>query len=93
VSYRIEPLLGENHKLPPQRIPALLLAKLALDQRLQGQGLGAELLAHALTTIVTAARSAGGRIVVVDANRRRRGSVLPGTRLPAHAPGPSIASS
>jgi hypothetical protein len=28
---------------------------------------GAELLVHALTTIVTAARSAGGRLVVVDA--------------------------
>jgi predicted N-acetyltransferase YhbS len=52
---------------PPQRIPAILLAKLALHERLQGQGLGAELLVHALMTIVAAARSAGGRIVVVDA--------------------------
>ncbi len=51
----------------PQRIPAILLAKLALHERLQGQGLGSELLVHALTTIVAAARSAGGRIVVVDA--------------------------
>lgn len=34
---------------------------------LHGQGLGAELLVHALTTIVVAARSAGGRLVVVDA--------------------------
>lgn len=51
----------------PQRIPAILLAKLALDERLHGQGLGSELLVHALTTIVTAARSAGGRVVVVDA--------------------------
>ena len=51
----------------PQRIPAILLAKLAIHKRLQGQGLGAELLVHALTTIVAAARSAGGRMVVVDA--------------------------
>ncbi|HST42255.1 MAG TPA: GNAT family N-acetyltransferase [Conexibacter sp.] len=51
----------------PARIPAILLAKLALDQRLQGRGLGAELLIHALTTIITAARTAGGRIIVVDA--------------------------
>jgi len=51
----------------PQRIPAILLAKLALDKSLQGQGLGAELLIHALTTIVTAARAAGGRLVIVDA--------------------------
>lgn len=51
----------------PSRIPAILLAKLALDERLQGQGLGSELLVHALTTIVEAARAAGGRVVVVDA--------------------------
>ncbi len=51
----------------PQRIPAILLAKLALDKSLHGQGLGAELLVHALTTIVAAARAAGGRLVVVDA--------------------------
>jgi GNAT superfamily N-acetyltransferase len=51
----------------PQRIPAILLAKLALHERLHGQGLGVELLVHALTTILAAARSAGGRIVVVDA--------------------------
>jgi GNAT superfamily N-acetyltransferase len=50
-----------------QRIPAILLAKLALDQRLHGKGLGAELLVHALTTVVAAARTAGGRLVVVDA--------------------------
>lgn len=51
----------------PARIPAILLAKLALDERLHGRGLGSELLVHALTTIVAAARAAGGRIVVVDA--------------------------
>jgi GNAT superfamily N-acetyltransferase len=49
------------------RIPAILLAKLALQEPLHGTGLGAELLVHALTTIVNVARSAGGRIVVVDA--------------------------
>jgi len=43
------------------------LAKLALDRGRHGQGLGAELLVHALTTIVAAARSAGGRLIVVDA--------------------------
>lgn len=51
----------------PARIPAILLAKLALDQRLHGQGLGSELLVHALTTITNAARTAGGRLIVVDA--------------------------
>jgi len=51
----------------PERIPAILLAKLALDERLHGRGLGSELLIHALATIIAAARTAGGRIIVVDA--------------------------
>jgi len=51
----------------PNQIPAVLLAKLALDRRLHGQGLGSELLVVALGTIVHAARRVGGRFVVVDA--------------------------
>lgn len=51
----------------PDRVPAILLAKLAVREDLQGRGLGADLLIHALTTILNAARSAGGRVVVVDA--------------------------
>jgi len=72
--FAIAPHLVEREEAPrrigrgaPQRIPAILLAKLALHERLHGQGLGAELLVHALTTIVTAARSAGGRLVIVGA--------------------------
>ncbi|MDR2565694.1 MAG: GNAT family N-acetyltransferase [Bifidobacteriaceae bacterium] len=48
-------------------IPSYLLAKLALDQRLQGQGLGTFLLLDALETICSAARTGAGRLVVVDA--------------------------
>ena len=51
----------------PQQIPSILLAKLALDSAVQGQGLGAELLVHALGTVLDAARRAGGRVVLVDA--------------------------
>jgi GNAT superfamily N-acetyltransferase len=72
--FALAPHLVERDEAPrgigrgaPQRIPAILLAKLALHRPLQSQGLGAELLVHALTMILTAARSAGGRIVVVDA--------------------------
>jgi GNAT superfamily N-acetyltransferase len=72
--FTITPHIIEREEAPrrigrgaPRQIPAILLAKLALHKRLQSQGLGAELLIHALTTIVTAARSAGGRIVIVDA--------------------------
>jgi GNAT superfamily N-acetyltransferase len=72
--FTIAPYLVERDTAPPgvgrgapKRIPAILLAKLALRSNLHGQGLGTELLVHALATIVTAARSAGGRLVVVDA--------------------------
>lgn len=72
--FALAPHFVERDTLPrsvgrgaPARIPAILLAKLALATRLQGQGLGAELLTHALVTIVGAARVAGGRLVVVDA--------------------------
>jgi predicted N-acetyltransferase YhbS len=51
----------------PRHIPAILLAKLALDEALHGQRLGSELLVAALDTIVDAARRAGGKFVVVDA--------------------------
>jgi predicted N-acetyltransferase YhbS len=72
--FALTPHLIERDMLPsrvgrgaPARIPAILLAKLALATRLQGQGLGAELLTYALVTIIEAARVAGGRLVVVDA--------------------------
>ena len=51
----------------PRQIPAILLAKLALDRSHQGAGLGSELLVASLTTIIEAARLAGGRLAVVDA--------------------------
>lgn len=48
-------------------IPAYLLARLALDQSLRGQGLGAELLFDAIDKIVRATAVGGGRLIVVDA--------------------------
>lgn len=51
----------------PGLIPAILLAKLALAEDLHGTGLGRELLVRALRTIVTAAQTGGGRLIVVDA--------------------------
>ncbi|MGE4428630.1 MAG: N-acetyltransferase [Solirubrobacteraceae bacterium] len=72
--FAIAPHLVARDELPrsigrggPARIPAILLAKLALAAELQGEGLGNELLVHALRTIVRAARIAGGRLLVVDA--------------------------
>lgn len=51
----------------PHSIPAILLARLALDERLHGHGLGASLLLDALTRATEAIEIAGGRVIVVDA--------------------------
>lgn len=48
-------------------VPGYILARLALDRSLHGQGLGGDLLRDALTRIVEAAEVASGRIIVVDA--------------------------
>lgn len=51
----------------PRQIPAVLLARLALDDSLQGQGLGGALLADALHRVVAATETVAARFVVVDA--------------------------
>jgi predicted N-acetyltransferase YhbS len=51
----------------PDTIPAVLLARLALDRTLHGKGLGGELLWDALSRAVAASRRAAARVVVVDA--------------------------
>jgi GNAT superfamily N-acetyltransferase len=51
----------------PAQIPAVLLARLALDKTLQGQGHGGVLLADALHRIVVATQTVAARFVVVDA--------------------------
>ena len=51
----------------PMQMPAYLIAKLALDRRLQGQGLGSHLLMSALERIAAGGADLGGRYAVVDA--------------------------
>ena len=51
----------------PDPVPALLLARLAIDRHEQGTGLGADLLQDALIRAVVGARHYGARAVVVDA--------------------------
>lgn len=51
----------------PEHIPAVLLARLALDSRLQGEGLGSVVLAEALGRLVEATKAVAARFVVVDA--------------------------
>lgn len=55
----------------PQEIPAVLLAKLAVDKTLQSSGLGRLLLTDALKRIVLVAVSVGTKYVVVDATNER----------------------
>jgi GNAT superfamily N-acetyltransferase len=51
----------------PDSIPAILLARLALDASRQGRGEGSILLVDALTVALEGMRRVGGRLVVVDA--------------------------
>ena len=54
-----------------RRAPAWLLAKLALDKSLRGDGVhkwGAQLLREALRTILASVDDGGGQIIVVDAD-------------------------
>lgn len=55
----------------PAEVPAVLLARLALSRSLRGQGLGAVLVADALTRIVDATQTVAARLVVVDALHER----------------------
>lgn len=51
----------------PTEIPAVLLARLALDRRLVGHGLGGALLADAMERVVATTTLVAARFVVVDA--------------------------
>lgn len=60
-------LPGKLGRGSPASIPALMLARLALDVGLHGVGLGGELLWDALTRARAASDIAAARLVVVDA--------------------------
>lgn len=64
---RRETLPAKLAKGSPTTVPAILLAKLALDETHQGQGLGGQLLVDAISRAVAAVEAAGGRFIVVDA--------------------------
>ncbi|MGH9851699.1 MAG: GNAT family N-acetyltransferase [Blastocatellia bacterium] len=54
-------------KVSKSRIPALLLARLAVDQRFQGQGIGEFLLLDVLRRAVVISEQTGLHAVVLDA--------------------------
>ena len=53
--------------MPSYPVPLVLIARLAVDLREQGKGLGTRLLADALRMAVSAGEAAAARLVVVDA--------------------------
>ncbi|MFG2950837.1 GNAT family N-acetyltransferase [Streptomyces adustus] len=72
--YSLAGHLIEKQELPPklgrgspEQMPAVLLARLAIDKTLQGQGLGGVLLAEALGQTVAAVQRVAARFVMVDA--------------------------
>lgn len=50
-----------------QNLPVALLARLAVDRRFQGSGLGKNLLRHAFENVLNLSRQVGCRYVIVDA--------------------------
>ncbi|MEU6227142.1 GNAT family N-acetyltransferase [Streptomyces sp. NPDC047042] len=60
----LPPKLGRGS---PEQMPAVLLARLAIDKTLQGQGLGGVLLADAMGQVVAAVQRVAARFVIVDA--------------------------
>ncbi len=53
--------------VPYRTIPVILLARLAVDQRFQGRGVGETLLSDALERSLRIAREIGCRLVILDA--------------------------
>ena len=60
------PRVVKGHRAPGE-IPVALLARLAVDRRYQGQGLGAALLRHALLSVLAAMETVAFRAVMVHA--------------------------
>lgn len=58
---------AERPRGNPTEVPAVMLARLALDKGLHGQGHGGVLLADALHRIVVATHTVAARFVLVDA--------------------------
>jgi GNAT superfamily N-acetyltransferase len=58
---------GKVRRNMPDPIPALLLARLAVDRAWQGKGLGADLLSDAVSRSIGAAQTIGVRAILVHA--------------------------
>jgi GNAT superfamily N-acetyltransferase len=58
---------GSMRRNMPRQIPAVILARLAIDQRWQGRGLGKALLLDAVQRSVRAAKEVSARLLIVHA--------------------------
>jgi predicted N-acetyltransferase YhbS len=58
---------GKVRRNMPDPVPALLLARLAVDQAWHGKGLGADLLSNAVLRVIGAAETIGVRAILVHA--------------------------
>lgn len=59
---------GQARRLPPySQLPAVLLGRLAVDERSQGLGLGMRLLLNAFENVLKTGRTAGVYALIVDA--------------------------
>ena len=57
--------------LPKHPVPAVILARLAVDQTLQGQKLGSMLIKHAMRRTLEVSEEIGVRMLVIDAKNER----------------------
>ncbi|GAB7006143.1 GNAT family N-acetyltransferase [Nocardioides sp. AN3] len=62
-----EDLPRRLHRGMPDKIPSILLGKLALDRSLHGRGLGGQLLYDVFQRVLSVSRDLGARYLVVDA--------------------------
>lgn len=56
---------GLNHRSRPEEIPCILLARLAVDERAQGRGIGAALLKDAIERCYRLSREVGAAALIV----------------------------
>lgn len=59
--------------LPPYNLPLILLARLAVDRRFSGKGLGHALITEAFKIALRVADEVGCRCIITDAYRERTG--------------------
>lgn len=66
-------IMPENiqKKLPRYPVPVARIGRLAVDKSFQGQGLGEELLIHALQSVANVSETVGVYAVVVDAKNEK----------------------